>query len=107
MYNNIKMSRQKNKKIEFAAAGPLLPGTISTAMAKCGKKKCRCKSDPEFLHGPYYRWTGAIDGKRTTITLSEEEAHECSRRIENWKKLQRKIELIKEKALKDAPWNNR
>jgi len=76
-------------------------------MAKCGKKNCRCKVDPEFLHGPYYRWTGAIDGKQTTVTLTKMEAGECLRRIENWKKLQKKIALIKDQALQRAPWNER
>ena len=101
------MSRDKKQKITLSAVGPVLPGTVSTAMAKCGKANCRCKTDPEFLHGPYYRWTGAIDGKQTTITLSEEEAEECLRRIKNWKKLQGKIALIRDQALARAPWNER
>ena len=101
------MSRQKKQKITLSISGPVLPGTVSTAMAKCGKKNCRCKTDPDCLHGPYYRWTGALDGKQTTITLSKEEADECSKRIENWKKLQEKIALIREQSLSRAPWNER
>ena len=107
MYNSVKMSRKKKQKVEISVTGPVLPGSISTAMAKCGRKNCKCRTSSEFLHGPYYRWTGAIDGKLTTVTLSESEAKECSRRIENWRKLQQEIDLIKEKALARAPWNER
>ena len=101
------MSIQKKQKITISVLGPVLPGTISTAMAKCGKKSCRCRTDPEFLHGPYYRWTGAIDGKQTTVTLTKTEAKECSRRIEKWKLIQEKIDLIRDQALQGAPWNDR
>lgn len=100
------MSSKKNK-ILISVSDPVLPGTISQARAKCGKKTCRCQKDPRFLHGPYYRWTGLINGKRTTITLTKEEAQECKRRIKNWKRLQEKIALIGEKALSRAPWNER
>ena len=101
------MSREKKQRIAISVPGPVLPGTISTAMAKCGKKNCRCWTDTEYLHGPYYRWTGAIDGKQTTVTLTKNEADECSRRIERWKKLQRKLALIVTEALEGAPWNER
>src|SRR6516165_9125903 len=61
------MSREK---ITITSPGPILPGTISTAHAKCGKPTCRCRQDPRYMHGPYYRWTGWIDGKATTKTVS-------------------------------------
>jgi hypothetical protein len=98
---------KKHMIIKISATTPLLPGTISTAMAKCGQKTCKCQTNPKHLHGPYYRWTGLIDGKQTTITLTKDEAKECSRRIKNWKKLQEKITKLKENALNAAPWNTR
>ena len=30
---------------------------------KCGKPTGRCRQDPKYLHGPYYRWTGWINGR--------------------------------------------
>jgi len=91
-------------KIIITAAGPILPGTISIARAKCGKVTCRCHQDPNYLHGPYYRWTGWINGKPTTKTLSQEIARECQKRIENYKELQKKIERTIADALDQAPW---
>ena len=65
------MSREK---ITITSPGPILPGTISTAHGKCGKPTCRCRQDPKYLHGPYYRWTGWINGKPTTKAISEDVA---------------------------------
>jgi len=84
---------------------PILPGSISTAESKCGKPNCACKQRPPKLHGVYYRWTGFIDGKRTTKTISKEVAQECARRISNYRIVQKRFDQIVENALKSAPWN--
>jgi hypothetical protein len=47
-----------------------------------------CKARPPKLHGPYYRWTGVVDGKPRTITLSAAEARECQRRIRRFRRFQ-------------------
>ena len=83
---------------------PILSGSISTAKSLCGKPGCACKGKPPRLHGIYYRWTGFIDGKRTTKTISREEALECAQRIQNLRKLQHKIEILINNSLKSAPW---
>jgi len=76
-------------------------------MARCGKKNCRCHKDPSQRHGPYYRWTGLIDGKQTTITLTPNEAKECQRRIQNLKKLKATLAKLVKTALDTAPWTER
>ena len=96
-----------SKKVAIVATGPILPGNISTAYAKCGKPTCRCHRGPEYLHGPYYRWIGSINGKPTTKTISEEVARECQKRIKNYKELQKKIDKIIAEAIDQAPWTQR
>jgi hypothetical protein len=93
----------KKDKIEIEL--PILPGSISIAKAKCGTKTCRCHQDEKFLHGPYYRWTGIINGKRTTRTIDKETAKECERRIKNYRKLKDKIDEIIKDSLESAPWS--
>ena len=105
MYIYIRMSRKKGKII-IVAEGPILPGSISTAASQCGKSNCACKASPPKLHGPYYRWTGFIKGKRTTKAISQKVAEECARRIKNYRDLQTKLEQIVEDALANAPWND-
>jgi hypothetical protein len=98
------MQAQNNKIIIIEVTLPLLPGSISTASSTCGKPHCACKKQPSRLHGVYYRWTGFLDDKRTTRTLSKEEAQECKRRIKNYRRLQRQIEKILAQSLAQAPW---
>lgn len=91
-------------KTKFEVDGKILNGTLSTARSRCGKKNCACKSKKPRLHGPYYRWTGIIEGKRTTKTINPEVAIECGKRIQNYKKLKRQFDVALRKALKEAPW---
>lgn len=84
---------------------PLLPGSLSTASSTCGKPHCACKAKPPKLHGPYWRWTGFIAGKRTTKTLSSEEARECRKRIRNYRALEKQLRQLLHQALLQAPWN--
>ena len=92
-----------NKHLEINE--PILPGSISTAKSQCGKERYSCKKarSPE-LHGVYYRWTGFIDGKRTTKTVSKDVALECKRRIKNFRRLQNEILGLLREALANAPW---
>jgi len=93
-------------KITIVVDGPILPGSISTAKSQCGKSNCACKASPPKLHGTYYRWTGVLDGKRTTKTISKEVARECERRIKKYRALQDKLDEILQDALANAPWND-
>lgn len=93
------------KKITISIDGPILPGSISTAESTCGQPNCACKGKPPKLHGPYYRWTGWIDGKRTTRTISKEMAQECLKRIKNYRLLQQRLAEVIGEAVEAAPWN--
>ena len=82
---NEKMTKRTlSRKIVITGQSPLLPGSISTARSTCGRPLCACKGHPPKLHGLYYRWTRMAEGKRTTITLTQQEVHECQRRIQNY-----------------------
>ena len=89
--------------IEFD--GPILPGSISTAKSECGTPNCVCKDKKKpKLHGTYYRWTGFIEGKRTTRTITKEEFEESERRIENYRRLMEKLDRLLATSLRHAPW---
>ena len=85
---------------------PLLAGSISTAESQCGKDACACKLRSPRLHGTYYRWTGFINGRRTTKTISKDQAQECLRRIRNFRRLQKEINTLLQQALREAPWTD-
>ena len=69
MYIYINMSRKKIEKIIISVDGPILPGSISSVRSRCNNRECACYSKKSAMHGPYYRWTGFIDGKRTTKNM--------------------------------------
>ena len=54
--------------------GFALPGTLVERRIRCGKKGCRCATDPAQLHGPYFSWTRKVAGKTETRLLSAEQA---------------------------------
>ena len=93
-------------KITISVLGPILPGTLVATMASCGKENCACSSDKTKLHGPYYRWTGIINGKRTTIALSLKIFMECRLRNARYKKFIKKFDSVMKHALENAPWNS-
>jgi len=110
MYLYIRMKTPKTQKIKNLALPvklPLLPGSVSTARSTCGKPQCPCHQYPAKRHGVYYRWTGFLDGKRTTKTLSQTEARECQARINNYRELQKNVDGLIRQALKSAPWTHR
>jgi hypothetical protein len=86
---------------------PILSGSISTARSTCGKPQCACHQDPAKRHGVYYRWTGLLNGKRTTKTLSQEEARACQSLIQNYRALQCSIDALLQQSLAQAPWTQR
>ena len=102
-----KPSGSKVKTLWLRLDWPLLPGCVSTARSRCGRPRCVCKGKPPKLHGPYYRWTGLLDGKPTTITLSPAEARECQRRIRRFRRLQERLHAWLARAMRHAPWNQR
>ena len=99
--------RMSSSKISFTVKGPILPGSVSTAESLCGKENCACKARPPKLHGTYYRWTGVLNGKRTTRTISKEVAAECEKRIDRYRTLQKKLDEVLQEALAEAPWNEK
>jgi hypothetical protein len=110
MYIYIKMKVQNAvpvKNIAITVKLPLLPGSISTARSTCGKPQCACHGNPDKRHGVYHRWTGSLEGKRTTKTLSKEAARECQARIKNYRQLQKTISDLLLQSLRNAPWAKR
>jgi len=95
------------KTLTLHIALPLLPGSLSTARSTCGKPNCACKARPPKLHGPYYRWTGFIQGQRTTKTLTPQEARDCQQRIRHYRAFEKQVRQLLRQALQAAPWNQR
>ncbi len=93
---------------QLATTGYVLQGSIGKRWMTCGKTACRCTSDPDFRHGPYYTWTFKRKAKTVCIYLSPEQADLCAKWIKNNRNLERivrQMRTISRRAakLKDVP----
>lgn len=94
----------KAKQMKILLDGPILSGWVYTTGNKCTDPKCRCHSDHSMRHGLYYRWTGRVNGRLMTRSISEEAAEEFQRRIGNYKALLKKIEELISEEVEAMPW---
>jgi hypothetical protein len=70
-------------------------GSITKRFLTCGTPSCRCHTDPEAKHGPYYYWTTKKAGKTVSKSLSEKQAGILIEWIENRRKLEHTLSDMK------------
>src|SRR5262249_20286093 len=80
-YLNIILYQDVKPKSDHHPARPHPSGDRLNRARQVRQADCRCRLDRKYQHGPYYRWTGWINGKPTTKTITEEVARECQKRI--------------------------
>jgi hypothetical protein len=85
--------RQRQIAEEIAGLGPCLPGSLVERTTRCGSPRCRCRSDPSQLHGPYPSWIRKVGAKTFTRTLSPAQLERYRPLFDNTKRLR---ELISE-----------
>ena len=65
----------------------IVSGTLARRTKVCGKPGCRCATDPEARHGPYYEWGRIEAGRRTTTTVSPEKGRRLRVALRNQRRL--------------------
>lgn len=85
--------RQRQIAEEIAGLGLCLPGSLVERTTRCGSPRCRCRSDPSQLHGPYPSWIRKVGAKTFTRTLSPAQLERYRPLFDNTKRLR---ELISE-----------
>lgn len=65
----------------------IVSGTLHRRTKVCGKPGCRCATDREARHGPYYEW-GRIEGqRRISTTVSPEKGGRLRAALRNQRRL--------------------
>ena len=65
----------------------IVAGTLNRRTKVCGKAACRCATDPEARHGPYFEW-GRIQGKRrVSTTVSPKKARMLKAALTNQRRI--------------------
>ena len=94
------MTTKKQKRIRqqtaelrraISAMDFVASGTLQIRTKVCGKPNCRCATDPEARHGPYYEWSRYKNGRLVHRTVSPDQAALLVHGIENRKAI---LELL-------------
>jgi hypothetical protein len=85
--------RQRQIAAEIAQLGLCLPGSLVERTTRCGSPRCRCHTDPSYLHGPYPSRIRKAGAQTITRTLSPAQLERYRPLFDNTKRLR---ELISE-----------
>ena len=85
----LKRLHQRHRELarQLADIGPVLKGSVVQRYMPCGNPNCRCQGDPPQLHGPYWQWSTAINGKTLTRRLKPDQVPLYMEWTDNRKKL--------------------
>ena len=59
---------------QISELGDFQPGTITSALRRCGKPGCHCATPSDPGHGPHFQLTQKIGGKTATQNLPSQAA---------------------------------
>lgn len=82
-------ARLRELATKLSHVGFVSQGSVVRRYVRCGKPDCRCASDPEQLHGPYWQWSTAIDGKTVSRRLTDRQARVYREWIANRRRAER------------------
>jgi len=85
----------------LARVGFISRGSVVASYTTCGKASCRCASDADARHGPYWQWTRAVRGHTVGQRLTAREAVLYRQWIANQRALDRivsRMQLISRAA---------
>ena len=94
--------RYRQLALSLAEVDFIAKGSVIQRHIPCGKSTCRCHADPPQLHGPYWQWSTAVEGKTVTRSLTEQQARLYQEWIGNRKQLEAVLEKMQAIAAEAA-----
>ncbi|HEU4798787.1 MAG TPA: DUF6788 family protein, partial [bacterium] len=81
--------------------GFALPGSVRSRFFECTRRNnCRCHDDPANRHGPYHYWTGKLQGRTMSVSLTDEQLARVQEWIENGRTLGRVVKQMQRESLR-------
>jgi hypothetical protein len=71
----------------------ILRGSVLTYFLPCGKKGCRCKTDKDSLHGPYY-YISVSEKNKTRMYLLGRKRKEAAYAVARYNEMMKRIYRI-------------
>ena len=74
---------------QIGELGDFQPGSITSAIRRCGKPGCHCAEPNDSGHGPHFQLTQKIEGKTVTPNLPSQAAlRKAEREIAEFRRFQ-------------------
>src|SRR5262245_7399884 len=77
---------------QLGQAQPMRRGSLSVRYMRCGQANCRCQSDPEARHGPYFSLTRGAGGTTRSRYLTEEQAQKVRDQVAAGQEFRRRVD---------------
>lgn len=102
--NTLTALQRRHRKLldDVRRIGPVLKGSVSASYTRCGQPNCACQSEPPKLHGPYWQWSTAVNGKTVSRRLNDKERQLYQEWIANRKRLEELVHSMHALALDAA-----
>jgi hypothetical protein len=87
--DSVQAHRERIEEIkrEILELDLVVSGTLMRRTKVCGKPACRCATDPDARHGPYYEWGRIVKGRRTSTTVTPEKARQLKQALRDQRRL--------------------
>jgi hypothetical protein len=96
------LQRIKTLRAKIFEIDHICSGTVVKSMLRCGKTNCRCASDPDARHGPYFQWNRMKKGKLAHSTITPEQALFFQKAIVNYRYVLKLLKRWEEESRKSA-----
>jgi hypothetical protein len=86
---------------ELSSIGFTSTGSLVERYTHCTSEGCHCNADPPRLHGPYWQWSRAVDGKTVSRRVPRQEVPLYQEWIANRRRLRdvvAKMEAVSDEA---------
>lgn len=99
----LQKSRQDYARIKARVrdVGFICVGSVVERFMPCGKPTCRCATDPDYRHGPYYQLSWKEEGRTVSRRLSPEHARLYQEWVANRRELEslvKQMQAVSQKA---------
>ena len=100
--SSARYARLRHELVSLATQmGFALPGSVRSRFFECTRRNnCRCHDDPANRHGPYHYWTGTLQGRTTSVSVTDEQLAFVQEWIENERALRRVVEQMQQESLR-------
>ena len=95
--------RQRTRELRrtIAALDFVASGTLHVRTKVCGRPNCRCATNPEARHGPYYEWSRREDGRLVHRVIPESLATKVQQALDNHRWIQTLLAEWEQETVKE------